>query len=183
MVVPIFGECTYIVNVDFCIFKVAHDILHYWLSDIRGALESHREPQVFVLAKRRNNGTKVRAFFIKLKCIVLHTNIKFWEKLIAWSLFQNIRYNGQWILPSFNNFVKRTQIGNPPYSAILFRGNECGWSPLTFLLTLKDSYSNKMIKLFFESLEMNPRHRVCPSMYWFSIRIDVYVYFLVRVYT
>ncbi len=51
------------------------------LSNVWRAFESHRESQVLVLTERFEDGTRVLTFVVKLKCIVLHTIVKFSENL------------------------------------------------------------------------------------------------------
>jgi hypothetical protein len=40
------------------------------------------ESQVLIFAKWCNNGTETLTFFVKFKCIVLYTNVKFCEELV-----------------------------------------------------------------------------------------------------
>ena len=51
------------------------------MSNVRRAFESHWESQVLVYTKWCDDGTGVLTFVVKLKCTVLHTNIKFNENL------------------------------------------------------------------------------------------------------
>jgi hypothetical protein len=61
-----------------------------------------------VFTKWFDDGTGVLTFVVKLKCIVLHTNVKFSEKLVPRTLAQNVRdYRQQILLTSFD-FVQLT---------------------------------------------------------------------------
>jgi hypothetical protein len=65
----------------FIYFLTIH--FHNCLSNVRRALfESHWESQVLVFTKWCDDGTGVLTFVVKLKRIVLHTIIKFSEKLV-----------------------------------------------------------------------------------------------------
>ncbi len=55
------------------------------------AFESHWESQVLAFTKWCNDGMGVLTFAVKLKGIVLHTNIKFSENLIPRTFAQNVR--------------------------------------------------------------------------------------------
>jgi hypothetical protein len=51
------------------------------LSNVWRAFESHQESQVLVFIEWCDDGTGVLTFVVKLKCIVLHTNLNLSEKL------------------------------------------------------------------------------------------------------
>ncbi len=53
---------------------------HNCLSNVWRAFEPHQESQVLVFTKWCDDGTGVLTFVVKLKHIVLHTNIKFSKK-------------------------------------------------------------------------------------------------------
>ncbi len=55
---------------------------HNCLSNVWRAFESHWESQVLVFTKWCDDGTRVLTFVVKLKHIVLHTIVKFSEKLV-----------------------------------------------------------------------------------------------------
>jgi hypothetical protein len=80
--VPIIRESTNIINVDVSIFDTWQYIFHCCLGNVWQAFESQRESQVLLLSKWCNNGTEILTFLMKFKCIVLHTNVKFCEKLV-----------------------------------------------------------------------------------------------------
>jgi hypothetical protein len=67
------------------------DNLHYCLSNVWRAFESYLEFQVLVFTKWHDDGTGVLTFVVKLKRIVLHTNVKFSEKLVPRTFVQNVR--------------------------------------------------------------------------------------------
>ncbi len=98
MVVPITGESTDMLNVNVSIFNVWYYIFHNCLSKVWRAFESDWESQVLVFTKWCYNSTEVLTFLVKLKCIVLHTNIKFCETLVPRALAQNVRDYRQWVL-------------------------------------------------------------------------------------
>jgi hypothetical protein len=52
------------------------------LSNVWRAFESHQESRELVFTKWCDNGTEVLTFFVKVKRVVLHANIKFCEKLV-----------------------------------------------------------------------------------------------------
>ncbi len=60
------------------------------MSNVWRAFESHRESQVLVFTKWCDDGTEVLTFVVKLKCIVLHTIVKFSEKLVPRMFAQNV---------------------------------------------------------------------------------------------
>jgi hypothetical protein len=70
---------TYLSYKLFIYFLIIH--FHNCLSNVWRAFEPHRESQVLVFTKRCDDGTGVLTFVVKLKCIVLHTIVKFSEKL------------------------------------------------------------------------------------------------------
>ena len=86
--VPIFGKFTYIINVDARIFDARQYALHNCLSNVEKAFESHQESCILVLGKQRNDGAEILTFFVKLKGIVLHTDVKFsaYVKYLIWSV-------------------------------------------------------------------------------------------------
>ncbi len=53
-----------------------------------------------------DDGTGVLTFVVKLKRIVLHTIVKFSEKLIPKTFAQNVRDYWQWILLTSFDFVQ-----------------------------------------------------------------------------
>ncbi len=55
-----------------------------------------------------DDGMGVLTFVVKLKRIVLHTNVKFSEKLVPRTLAQNICDCRQWILLTSFDFVQLT---------------------------------------------------------------------------
>jgi hypothetical protein len=59
---------------------------HGWLSAVSRAFKSHQDSQVLVFTKWCDNGTEILTFLVKLKHIVLHTNVKFCEKLVPKTL-------------------------------------------------------------------------------------------------
>jgi hypothetical protein len=77
-------------------------------SNFQRAFESHQESQVLVFTKWSDDGTGVLTFVVKLKCTVLHTNIKFNEKLVPRTLAQNVRDYWQWIFLTSFDFVQLT---------------------------------------------------------------------------
>jgi hypothetical protein len=70
------------------------------------AFESHWESQVHLFTKWCDDGTEVLPFFVKLKRILLHTNVKFSEKLLPRMLAQSFHDYQQWILLVSNDFVQ-----------------------------------------------------------------------------
>jgi hypothetical protein len=52
------------------------------IADVWRAFESHWESQVLVFTKWCANGSKILTFLVGLKYVVLHTNVKFCEKLV-----------------------------------------------------------------------------------------------------
>jgi hypothetical protein len=55
-----------------------------------------------------DDGTGVLTFVVKLKRIVLHTNVKFSEKLVPRTFVQNVRDHWQQILLSSFDFIQLT---------------------------------------------------------------------------
>ncbi len=68
--------------------------------------ESHQESQILVLTKWCDNGTVVLTFVVKLKRIVLHTNVKFSKKLVPRTPAQNVHDYWQLILLMSYDFVQ-----------------------------------------------------------------------------
>ena len=108
-------------------------IFHNCLSNVWRAFESHQESQVLVFTKWCDDGTVVLTFVVKLKCIELHTNLKFSKKLVPRMLVQNVRDYRQWILLTSYDFVQLTWVANPAYSVVLLWNGEWGWCPFTLL--------------------------------------------------
>ncbi len=67
---------------------------------------SHQESQVLVFTKLCDDGTGVLTFVVKLKHIVLHTNVKINEKLVPRTFAQNVRDYRQRILLLSFDFVQ-----------------------------------------------------------------------------
>jgi hypothetical protein len=82
MVISVIGKCTYVINVDVHLFNAGQCAFHNGLSNVGRAFESHWESCILVIAKQQNDGGEVLSFFVKLKGIVLHTNVKFSKKLV-----------------------------------------------------------------------------------------------------
>ncbi len=83
-------------------------IFHNCLSNVWRAFESHQEPLVLVFTKWCDDGTVVLTFVVKIKRIVLHTIVKFSEKLVPRTFVQNVHdYQQQILLASFD-FVQLT---------------------------------------------------------------------------
>ncbi len=59
-------------------------------------------------------------FVVKLKCIVLHTNVKFSEKLVPRTFAQNVRDYQQRILLLSFDFVQLTWVADLAYSVVFF---------------------------------------------------------------
>ncbi len=78
----------------FIYFLTIH--FHNCLRNVWRAFESHRESQVLVFTKWCDDGTRVLTFVVKLKCIVLHTNVKFSEKLLPRMFVQNVQDYWKW---------------------------------------------------------------------------------------
>ncbi len=130
----------------FIYFLTIH--FHNCLSNIWRAFKSLQESQVLVFTKWCDDGTGVLTFVVKLKRIVLHTIIKFSEKLVPRTLAQNFHDCRQWILFMFYDSVQLTWVADPAYSVVLLWDGEWGWCLFTFLLWCKDdTKSNKMVKL------------------------------------
>ena len=134
MVVPIFGECTYIIYVDVCVIKTRQNIFHDWLSTVRWAFKSHRKTCIFVFTKRCNNGTQILIFFVKLKGIVLNTNLRsrFAKNLYHEGFLKKSNMIGKGyylyvmtLLSWHKSLIKCT---NHP-----FWNDEARWGPFTFL--------------------------------------------------
>jgi hypothetical protein len=106
----------------FIYFLTIH--FHDCLSNVWRACESHRESQVLVFTKWYDDGMGVLTSAVKLKRIVLHTIVKFSEKLVPRTLAQNVRDYQQWILPMFYDSVQLTQVANPAYSVVLLWDDE-----------------------------------------------------------
>ena len=78
------AEASYIINVHISVIAhISKYIFHDLLSEVRRALQSHRQSIVFVLAKWSYDSAEVLAFIIELERIVLHTNVKLREELVA----------------------------------------------------------------------------------------------------
>ncbi len=97
---------------------------HNCLSNIWRAIESHRESEVLVFTKWCDDGTGVLTFVVKLKHIVLHTNVKFSEKLVPRTFAQNVRDCRQWILLMFYDSVQLKCVADPAYSVVLLWDGE-----------------------------------------------------------
>ncbi len=89
------------------ILHLLFDNFNYCLSNVWKAFESHQDSQVLVFTKWCDDVMGVLTFVVKLKCIVLHTNIKFSEKLVPRTFAQNVHDHWQWIL-------------DPAYSVVFF---------------------------------------------------------------
>jgi hypothetical protein len=63
-------------------------------------------------------GMVVLTFVVKLKHVVLHTNVKFSEKFVPRMFAQNVRDYRQRILLSSFDFVQLTQVADPAYSVV-----------------------------------------------------------------
>ena len=83
-------------------------LFHYCLSNVWRAFESHWEVQVLVFTKWCDDGMGVSTFVVKLKCIVLHINVKFSEKLVPRTFVQNVRDCRQQILLMFYDSAQLT---------------------------------------------------------------------------
>jgi hypothetical protein len=81
---------------------------HNCLSNVWRAYESRQESQVLIFAKWCDDGTGVLTFVVKLKPIVMHTNVKFSEKLVPRTLAQNAHDYRKWILLTSYDFVQLT---------------------------------------------------------------------------
>ncbi len=129
---------------------------HNCLSNVWRAFESHQESQVLVFNKWCDDGTGVLTFVVKLKCIRLHTSIKFnSEKPLPRTLAQNVRDYRQLILLTSYDIVQLTWVADPVYSVVLLWNGEWGWRQFTLLLWCWDTKSNKIVKLLFESLQID----------------------------
>ena len=71
-----------------------------------------------------DDGTGVLTFVVKLKCIVLHTNVKISEKLVPITFEQNVRDYRQWILLISFDFAQLTRVADPAYSVVLLWNGE-----------------------------------------------------------
>jgi hypothetical protein len=71
-----------------------------------------------VFTKWCDDGMGVSTFVVKHKCVALHTNIKFNEKLVPRTFAQNVRDYRQWILLSSFDFVQLTCVADPAYSVV-----------------------------------------------------------------
>ena len=132
----------------FIYFLTIH--FHNCLSNIWRAIESHRESEVLVFTKWCDDGTGVLTFVVKLKHIVLHTNVKFSEKLVPRSLAQNVRDYRQQILLMSHDFVQLTWVADLAYSVVFL----------------------------FESLWMDSRYWVRHRMHRLGIWINVNAYLI-----
>ncbi len=121
---------------------------HNCLSNVWRAFESHWESQVLVFTKWCDVGTGVLTFVVKLKCIVLHTIVKFGEKLVHRTLKQNVHDYWQRILLTPNDFVQLTWVADPAYSVVFL----------------------------FESLQMDLRYWVRHKLHSLGIWINVKMY-------
>ena len=65
MVLPSHKECTYVVNIDFCVFDTSENVFHGLLGKVWGSFESHRQHVVSVLAKGCYNGHEVFRLLIQ----------------------------------------------------------------------------------------------------------------------
>jgi hypothetical protein len=79
---------------------------HSCLSNVWRALEFHRESQVLVFTKWCDDGTRVFTFAVKLKLIVLHTNVKLSENFVPRTLAQIVCDYRQRILLTSYDFVQ-----------------------------------------------------------------------------
>ena len=66
-----------------------------------------------------DDGTGILTFVVKLKRIVLHTILKFSEKLVPRTLVQNVCDCQQRILLTFYDSVQLTLVADPAYSVVL----------------------------------------------------------------
>ncbi len=93
-------------------------MFHNCLSNVWRAFESHQESQVLVFTKWCDDGTGFLTFVVKLKRIVLHTIVKFSEKLLPITFAQNVRDYRQWILLTSFDFVQLTCDADPACSVV-----------------------------------------------------------------
>jgi hypothetical protein len=115
------------------ILHLLFDNFHYSLSNVWRAFESHWESRVLVFTKWCDDGMGVLTFVVKLKCIVLPTNVKFSEKLVPRGFVQNVHDYWQWILLLSFDFVQLMWVADPVYSVVLLRDGE--WAPFALLLS------------------------------------------------
>ncbi len=134
----------------FIYFLTIH--FHNFLSNVWRAFESHCESQVLVFTKWCDDGTGVLIFVVKLKCIVLHTIVKFSEILVPRTLAQNVPDCWQWILLTFYDSVQLTWVADPAYSVVLlWEVNEDGTYSLYYCgakTPSLTSWSNYFLKVF-----------------------------------
>ncbi len=128
-------------------------IIHNCLSNVWRAFESHRESQVLVFTKWCDDAQVVLTFVVMLKCIVLHTNVKFSKNLLPRMLAQNVHDYRERILLTSYVFVQLTWVDDPAYSVVLFL-----------------------------SLQIDLRHWVRRRMHRLGIWINVNVYLYMWIY-
>ncbi len=103
-------------------------IFHNCLSNVWRAFESHQESQVLVFTKWCDDGTGVLTFIVKLKCVVLHTNVKFSTKLVSRTLACTIHDYQQWTV--LKSYVQLTWVADSAYS-VVFLSKVFKWIPGT----------------------------------------------------
>jgi hypothetical protein len=150
--------------------------LHNCLSNVWRAFESHQESQVLVFTKWCDDGTGVVSFVVKLKCIILHTKVKFSKNLYP----EHLR-------------KMSVIIGNEYCSCLMTLFSQCELLIQRTLLSFfgmvneNDAYSlsycgaitpSPRIKFLFESLQMDSRYWVRHRIHRLGIWINVKVYLL-----
>ncbi len=117
---------TYLSYKFFIYFLTIH--FHNCLSNVWRAFESHWESQILLFTKWCDDDTGVLTFVVKLKRIVLHTILKFNEKLVPRTLAQNVCDCWQRILLTFYDSLQLTWAADPAYSVVLLWDGEWGWN-------------------------------------------------------
>ena len=95
------------------------------MCNVKGILESHWKIGILVFPQKIADCAEVLTCFIKFKDIILHTNVKFHEKLVSNALANDIHDDRQRILLLLDHFVKLSEIADPMNNAI-FLGNDEG---------------------------------------------------------
>ncbi len=131
---------------------------HIWPSDdsclsyVWRAFESHQESQVLIFAKWCNNDTEILTFFVKFKCIVLHTNIKFCEKLVPRTLCKICMIFGKeyclHLMTLFNWCKLEIQHTLPSFLGIMNEGDVHSLSCCAARTPILKRWSSSFLKIF-----------------------------------